>query len=349
MKWHWTKAHRYGNSCRVSKLKAVFIAGGLSIAGLNTAAELDVVASPNATTLHANGEVLWTYHHDPQEGKPYFHPLNTSQGDRLSELRPKDHPWHRGLWFSWKYINGVNYWEEDRTTGLSDGLTRLLATQRHINESQEVTIEQVLDYAPTTDGPALLVESRRLVIVPPNASGDYLIDWRSEFRALKDLELDRTPILGEPGGKKYGGYAGLSIRLNKSSVGGTFLTAEGDLNGKEIQNVASTWMAFNTKQGGSILMMDHPGNFRSPTKWYVVPAMPYFSPAILFDAPHRMAAGESLVLHYRILVSAEAMPAAKAAAAFREWQASAQLGRAAFPGTQNSGFASGSLPRTLNP
>lgn len=85
----------------------------------------------------------------------------------------------------------MNYWEENKSTELSDGFTRLLVTQRHINESQEVTIEQKLDYAPTIDGPALLVESRRLVIAPPNASGGYSIDWSSEFRALKELKWDR--------------------------------------------------------------------------------------------------------------------------------------------------------------
>ena len=25
--------------------------------------------------------------------------------------RPPDHIWHHGLWFSWKFINKVNYWE----------------------------------------------------------------------------------------------------------------------------------------------------------------------------------------------------------------------------------------------
>jgi hypothetical protein len=299
--------------------RLLFTAAGFLACTLGAQPAIEVVASTDATTMHFGDKVLWTYHHDPEEGKPYFHPLNTTNGDLLSELRPKDHPWHRALWFSWKYINGVNYWEENRETRQSDGFTRLLATKRSINESQQVTIEQQLDYAPAMDAPGLLRESRTLVVSPPDASGDYTIDWTSEFRAVENVELSRTPVLGEPNGKKYGGYAGLSIRLNKSLLGGTFLTSDGALDADGFQSVSSEWMIFNAKQGASILMMDQPESFRSPTKWYVAPVMPYFSPAVLFDAPHSMTAGEVLSLRYRIVVSAEAMSANETAAVLSDW------------------------------
>ena len=285
---------------------------------------IEVIESAHGTTVQSKGNVLWTYHHDPAEGKPYFHPLNTNSGDRLSELRPKDHPWHRGLWFSWKYINGVNYWEEDRETGQSDGRTRLLSTERDFNDKQQVTIHQRLEYAPGEAAAAVLGESRTLVITPPNASGDYVIDWASEFRALHDVDLGRTPIIGESGGKSYGGYAGLSIRLSKSDVGGAFLGPDAKVDPQGIQNFYSKWMIWNTAENESVLMMDHPDNLRAPTKWYLAPTMPYFSPAVLFDAPHGMAKGETLLLRYRVVVSAEKMTVDQAASLFREWTDSAK-------------------------
>jgi len=304
----------------MNKLKKILTAACFSFGVSSAAPAIEVVTSPEATSMHQGGAVLWTYHHNPAEGKPYFHPLNTTNGDRLTELRPKDHPWHRGLWLSWKYINGVNYWEENPATGQSDGFTRLLKTERSIDNSQQVTIEQQLDYAPAPDGAALLLETRRLVIAPPDSSGDYHIDWSSEFYAVAAIELDRTPLLGEPDGKSYGGYAGLSIRLNKSSVGGTFLTGDGVLVAAGIQNVSAEWMSFSSvEDGASILMLEHPESFRSPTKWYVAPMMPYYSPAILFNAPHSMAAGESLSLRYRIVISPKPIPAVKAAGALRDW------------------------------
>ncbi|MBA7592916.1 Vitamin B12 transporter BtuB [subsurface metagenome] len=53
---------------------------------------------------------IWKFNFDKTEGKPYFHPLALEDGTPLTWLRPEDHPWHRGFWFSWKYINGLNYW-----------------------------------------------------------------------------------------------------------------------------------------------------------------------------------------------------------------------------------------------
>ena len=70
-------------------------------------------------------EIVWQFNFDSQLSQPYFHPLNLPGGKTLTWASPPDHPWHYGLWFSWKFINGVNYWEEDRQTGHSDGRTTL--------------------------------------------------------------------------------------------------------------------------------------------------------------------------------------------------------------------------------
>jgi Methane oxygenase PmoA len=71
-----------------------------------------------------NGEqTVWRYSFDLDKGKPFFDPLSI-RGTRLTNFRPEDHPWHYGLWFSWKYINEANYWEEDRESGKAQGSTR---------------------------------------------------------------------------------------------------------------------------------------------------------------------------------------------------------------------------------
>ena len=299
--------------------RSLSIAAAMLVSSLSAEPALETRSSAHVTTASFNGRELWTYHYDPAEGKAYFHPLNTTNGTVLSELRPKDHPWHRGLWFSWKYINGVNYWEENRETGQSDGRTRLLTTERRIDDAQTVTIRQTLEYAPGEGAAAVLRESRRLVLSPPDASGNYRIDWSSDFHALEPLELSRTPILGEPGGKAYGGYAGLSLRINKALTGGAFLTKDGEFQAEGIDNTTAEWMIFETGRDASLLMMDHPGNLRSPTKWFVAPMMPYFSPALLFDKAHTMAAGEVLSLKYRIVVSPESITAKQAADLYRRW------------------------------
>ena len=52
-----------------------------------------------------------------------------------------------------------------------------------------------------------------------------------------------------------------------------------------------------------IAIFDHPANFRHPSRWYIsFGRMSYFSPALIFEKPHKLAAGEKLTLRYRILV-----------------------------------------------
>src|SRR5690242_15645430 len=68
--------------------------------------------SDDALTCKMGDQILWRFSYNTNVGKPFFHPLSVLAGEPLTAFRPKDHPWHYGLWFSWKYINGVNYWEE---------------------------------------------------------------------------------------------------------------------------------------------------------------------------------------------------------------------------------------------
>ena len=58
-------------------------------------------------SLILDGQTLWTYHYAARDNVPYFHPVNVPGGPTLTNFAPKDHPWHRALWFCWKTINGV--------------------------------------------------------------------------------------------------------------------------------------------------------------------------------------------------------------------------------------------------
>src|SRR5512143_2167480 len=91
-------------------------------AGLMAAALACALARPapaegqrtDTTLAWRNGtNIVWQYNFDSRQGKPFFHPLTGADGRVLTNFKPEDHPWHYGLWFSWKYINHVNYWEED--------------------------------------------------------------------------------------------------------------------------------------------------------------------------------------------------------------------------------------------
>lgn len=79
--------------------------------------------SESSTALFYGDQIVWQFNYGPKLDVPYFHPVATVSGQVLTWARPPDHVWHHGLWFSWKFINDVNYWEFDPKTGRPNGRT----------------------------------------------------------------------------------------------------------------------------------------------------------------------------------------------------------------------------------
>lgn len=278
---------------------------------------LRIEESGTSVSAVYRGEVLWRYHHNPAEGKPYFHPLRSTGGMTFTGLRPEDHPWHRGLWFSWKYINGVNYWEENRQTGLSPGRTRIVKFQSETDQMERVELDLEIEYGPAGREEVVLREMRRVRVAPPDSEGAYTVDWSGRFEAVAgDVTLDRTPLAHEPNGKTWGGYAGWSVRMNQDMEGGVFVN-DGGKEGAD--RAPADWMLFRMPGMGSLLLMDHPGNLNFPAKWYLNPEMPFFNPAVLHDGPHTIRAGESLNLRYRLVVAAREWNVEDARRAWDAW------------------------------
>lgn len=263
----------------------------------------------SSLALLNNRRVVWQFNFDKKQGKPYFHPVCLTDGAELTWHRPPDHPWHYGLWFSFKYINGLNYWEEDRKTGLSQGRTEINNIEVKPRDDYSAQIAMQLSYHPPGQ-PAVLTESCQIHLSKPDEDDRYHIDWISRFTAgAADVLLDRTPIQGEEGGQSWGGYAGLSLRVAKNISGWHLADSEGrkDL---EAHGKKARWMSFGGRTAGnkdfSIAIFDHPDNLRHPSPGFVImdPKVPfgYFSPALLFNKPYTLPAGKSFSLKYRVLI-----------------------------------------------
>ncbi|MHC4102407.1 MAG: DUF6807 domain-containing protein, partial [Planctomycetota bacterium] len=256
----------------------------------------------------ANGDgEIWRFHHGPGAGKPHFHPLALPGHGPLTWQDPPDHPWHHGLWFSWKLINGVNFWEERRATGRSDGTTEWSNVEITTADDFSATIEMDLAYR-GDDGEPALRERRRILIVPPAPNGRYFLDWTMTFTAARDVLLDRTPLPHEPGGKVYGGYAGLSVRLTSALQERQAVSTDGPVSFEQ-QRHRSSARAFdyNGLVNGvpmGIAILDHEYNVNTPSPWYVIrgEVMSFLSPAVIADAPRALAAGETMTLRYRVVV-----------------------------------------------
>jgi len=144
---------------------------------------------------------------------PHFEFLATPDGRNTVWVGPGDHVWHYGLWFSWKLINGVNFWETNPATGRQAGRSEILEPKIEATpEAATATIRYRERSYPVPDGPAVLEDAVVIRVTRPQDGRGPWVEWQVTTTALADVELGRTPLPDEPGGKPYGGTGGFSWR-----------------------------------------------------------------------------------------------------------------------------------------
>ncbi len=257
-----------------------------------------------------DGKTLWNLELDNPEGRPFFHPLALPSGRPLTDLRPKDHVWHLGYWFSWKFINGVNYWEpadEKRTGAEPAGATRLVKKDVRL-DGLDCVVQAELEYGPRGEKP-VLAESRRITVDPPDPNGGYIITTRHTFTALADVTLDRTPPHGDPKtGKWGGGYAGMTLRLDTTTA--KALDVRGFAGGTTpaaCTGVETKFLDFTDREcGEGVTFTQLVGP--DTGKFYLWPDKRMINPCPVHTAPLTLKKGETLQLAYKLAVHADKRP-----------------------------------------
>ncbi|MDO8540849.1 MAG: PmoA family protein [Opitutaceae bacterium] len=305
--------------------------GGVSpllglILSLVPAARAEWVRSETELAWRHDGQDLWRFSFDPAKGKPFFHPLTTG-GPSLTHFKPQDHPWHYGLWFSWKYINQVNYWEESRQSGLAAGATRWSPPRIETKPDGSAQIRLDVTYRHPS-GRVELTERRELSVSAPSANGAYTIDWRAHFTAGSEgALLDRTPMPGEPKGAVNGGYAGLSIRMAAAPVTIGFVSTESaierfvsDRARPEAPAVACNFTA-DGREAGSVAILSDPANDGENAAWYLIKSaqMRFACAAILARKPRAIPPHGEFDLRYRVVVRRNAWTPLELKMAGRQW------------------------------
>ncbi len=252
--------------------------------------------------------------------RPYVHPLTSPAGAVLSVEAPGDHPWHHALWFTVKFVNGENFWEEYGEFGV----LRARETDDHPDGSS-ATIDWV---AP--DGESVrLVEQRSLTTGMLDSSA-YVIDWIEELSVPVETVLDRTPFT------TWGGYGGLTLRGAPDWTDTTIRLDDG-VERDRCLGERSRWLSITgtapvgppdglTGQVG-VAFFDHPDNERSPSPWYASTRADtygdgwanFVNAAFLWDEPLTVMPDAPLRLRYRVLVHDGGRTHEELAAAWTEW------------------------------
>lgn len=267
----------------------------------------------------------WTYDWGARK-KPAIHPLRSPAGQILTRMQPEDHPWHRALWFTIKYVGEDNFWEEQPPYGVlrHDGPPRV---DDHDDTGRVTVTGQVIWTRPDHETTAI-VEQRRLTHVPVDETA-YAIDLDTVLTPTDDVVLDRTPFT------TWGGYGGLALRGRGDWHDTRLMLDDGEPRERAL-GVSSRWCDLTGPIGegesgdpvAGVAFLDHPDSPRHPVPWYASTRAAtygdegwsnFVNAAFLFHEALPLNAGEALRFRYRILVHDGWWDAARIDAAWQEF------------------------------
>ena len=290
---------------------ALFIVAAAAAISANAAPE--IAETPTGVRLTRGGRTVWNLEVETPEGRPFFHPLTLPGGRTLTDLRPADHVWHLGYWFSWKFINGVNYWEPadaERKGAEPAGATRVVAKSVKV-DGLSCRVGLDLSYGPRSKEP-VLSERREISVGPPDGDGGYAIATHHLFTALADVTLDRSEPWGSVESGKWGaGYAGPTLRIDsalaaafsvRGSAGGA---TPGECTARETKR-----LEFTDPATGECVVFEQ---LKAPAsaRFYLWPDKRMVNPSVVYTGALKLKKGETLELAYRLSVRGGAKQAAR--------------------------------------
>jgi hypothetical protein len=215
--------------------------------------------------IHIGDELFARYDTTTGPNKPYFHPLFAPGGKRIVRGYPllqiegegKDHPHHRGMWFTHGDVNGQDFWSEGAK-----------AAKTIHREYEEILSGPVYGYfrARTdwiaNDGKKIAEDVREVTIYP--IAQTYVIDFELTIKAVGG-----PLIFGDTKEGSFGIRVPDSMRVRGG--GGHIMTAAG-LRDAEAWGKRAEWVDYYGPVDGEtvgVAILDHPSNLRFPTYWHV--------------------------------------------------------------------------------
>ncbi|MDZ7732606.1 MAG: DUF6807 family protein [Acidimicrobiia bacterium] len=233
--------------------------------------------------------------------------MRAPAGPALTVDAPDDHPWHHGLWFTIKYVNGENFWEELEDYGVlrhrDDPPVRTRST------ADALEIAGGIDWIRPDRETVVIREERRFTHTADTADA-YHLDVETTLTPTVDVVLDRTPFdvwVGCAGGLAFRGRPDLRAHASSSPTDGETQRIEGEpAEGLDLSGTVDGVHA-------GVALLDAPDNPRHPVWWYGSTRHAtyaagdddwsnFVNAAFLFHEPLEVAGGDQLRLRYRVVV-----------------------------------------------
>jgi hypothetical protein len=237
------------------------------IAALPLASQVRFTSVDGGVKVDVDGKPFTEFHAGTDVGKPFLAPLRSAGGKIVTRHYPmemvdgesRDHPHHRGLWFSYDDVNGIKFWENDPSYKKPNIGHIIVRDTKFKDGGKSGTLNMVADWK-DSKGVIELVENRVMT---------FYADPK-----LRTIDFDITLTAPEKvvfGDTKEGAFA---IRLADSMIekkGGKMVSAEGKSGMTDIWGHKSKWVDYSGDVEGEklgIAIMDYPSNPRAPTYWH---------------------------------------------------------------------------------
>jgi hypothetical protein len=301
---------------------------------LPSSAEVKITAGQASYTVEIDGKPFTEFYFGPETMKPYLHPLRAASGTVVTRGYPmlqdvpgesKDHPHHRGLWFTHGDVNGFDFWANEPSQK-SEKKGKIVV--RKISAGKD-SITGTFDWL-DPQGKPLLTEDRTMT-------------FRGQ-KALRIVDLDIRLKAGDQkvvfGDTKEGTFAirlaaGLEEPTRRSLKDpprtGKMVSAEGAGGESNVWGKRSPWVDYYGKLGDETLgvaIFDHPKNPKHPTYWhsrsYGLFAANIFGEHDFYNDKSRNGSvtiqpGESLRFRYRVVIHPGDTQTAGIAQLFKEY------------------------------
>jgi hypothetical protein len=225
--------------------------------------------SEHGVTLSEGGNTVFFYQKEPKvlDGRyicnDYLHPVLTPWGDTLTEESPPDHPYHRGIFWSWHqhYINGRSMGDGWIMENISREVVKLKTKTDKNTAKLDVT---VLWKSPNHENGSAYIQENTSILTHRLKSGIRMMDFEICLLAL-------VPGVSLGGSDDEKGYGGLCTRI-KMPDDLIFTSTAGRVTPETLQITAGPWMDFSGTFGSQgsqygLAILCHPGTPNYPAPW----------------------------------------------------------------------------------
>ena len=245
--------------------------------------------------VDVDGKLFTCYKFGAEQKYPYFWPVNGPISDK-SVTTETSEPWphHRSLFFGCDRVNGGNYWQEGNERGqiISQGPKFVEASGDRVVITDECLWRQ-------PDAEPIIRDRRRIVISAPNENIRF-IDFEIVLEPLTLITIQKS---------NHALFSARVVPELSVASGGTLVNAEGKLGEEGTFGLPSPWCDYSGTRDGvteGIAILQNPDNRWFPCRWFTRD-YGFFSPTPmnwLEDDQLQLPEGQTLNLHYRVVVHA---------------------------------------------